>query len=117
MRHRTIDYLRAVSRRFSLQVVKWEEAEQDDRVVLPDAWEEARISILSTQVRAALLTLAMEDRRLIELAYFHGWTHSEIAEACHIPLGTVKARLRRGLLHLKRALAQMGVTELTFSSN
>jgi DNA-directed RNA polymerase specialized sigma24 family protein len=72
MRHRTIDYLRAVSRGFSLQVFKWEESEQDDRVVLPDAWEEARISILSTQVRAALLTLAMEDRRLIELAYFHG---------------------------------------------
>ena len=117
MRHRTIDHLRAVRRRSRLQVVRWEEAEHDERVVLPDAWEEARISILGTQVRAALLTLAVEDRRLIELAYFHGWTYSEIAQEYSIPLGTVKARMRLGLLHLKRALAQMGVTELTFSSN
>ena len=117
MRHRTIDNLHAVRRRSSLRVVRWEEIEQDDRVVLSDAWEEARISILGTQVRAALLTLAMKDRRLIELAYFQGWTHSEIAQEYSIPLGTVKARMRRGLLHLKRALAHMGVTELIFSSN
>ena len=117
MRHRTIDNLLAVRRRSSLQVARWEEAKQDDRVILPDAWEEAWIFILTTQVRAALLTLTMEDRRLIELAYFHGWAHSEIAEECHIPIGTVKARMRRSLLHLKRALAHMGVTELIFSSN
>lgn len=116
MRHRTIDNLRAVRRRSILQVVKWEETEHDDRVVLPDAWEEARRSLLGTQVRAALLTLAMKDRRLIELAYFQGWIHSEIAQEYNIPIGTLKARMRRGLLHLKRALAQMGVTELTFSS-
>ena len=103
VRHRTIDNLHAVRRRSSLQVVRWEESEQDDRVVLPDAWEEAWISILGTQVRAALLTLAMEDRRLIELAYFQGWTQSEIAQEYSIPLGTVKARMRLGLLHLKRA--------------
>ena len=117
MRHRTIDNLRAVRRRSRLQVVRWEEAEYDERVVLTDAWEEASISILSIQVRAALLTLAMEDRRLIELAFFHGWTYTEIAQEYSIPLGTVKARMRRGLLHLKRALAHMGVTELIFSSN
>jgi len=117
MRHRTIDNLRAVRRRSRLQVVRWEEAEYDERVVLPDAWEEASISILSIQVRAALLTLAMQYCRLIEIAFFHGWTYTEIAEECHIPLGTVKARMHRGLLHLKRALAHMGVTELIFSSN
>ena len=117
MRHRTIDNLRAVCRRSRLQVVRWEEAEYDERVVLTDAWEEANISILSIQVRAALLTLAMQDCRLIELVYFQGWTHSEIAQEYSIPLGTVKARMRLGLLHLKQALAHMGVTELTFSSN
>jgi DNA-directed RNA polymerase specialized sigma24 family protein len=98
-------------------VARWEEAKQDDRVVLPDAWEEVWIFILTTQVRVALLTLTMEDRRLIALAYFHGWAHSEIALEYSIPLGTVKARMRRSLLHLKRALAQIGVTELTFSSS
>jgi DNA-directed RNA polymerase specialized sigma24 family protein len=40
-----------------------------------------------------------------------GWTHSEIAEGCQKPLGTVKARMRLGLQHMKRALAQMGINE------
>jgi len=35
----------------------------------------------------------------------------EVAEGCQLPLGTVKARMRLGLLHLKRALEQMGVSE------
>jgi len=38
----------------------------------------------------------------------YGWTHTEIAEGCQLPLGTVKARMRLGLLQLKRALEQMG---------
>lgn len=48
--------------------------------------------------RAALPALPMEDRRLIEFAYCHGWTQSEIAEECNIPLGTVKARMHGDLL-------------------
>jgi RNA polymerase sigma-70 factor (ECF subfamily) len=48
---------------------------------------------------------------VIELAYFQGWTHSEISAGCQLPLGTVKARMRLGLLHLKRELAQRGVNE------
>ena len=69
-------------------------------------------SIQSEQVRAALMQLPTEQRMVIELAYFQGWTHSEIAAGCQIPLGTVKARMRLGVMHLKRALAQMGITEL-----
>jgi RNA polymerase sigma-70 factor (ECF subfamily) len=49
---------------------------------------------------------------VIELAYFQGWTHTEIAEGCLIPLGTVKARMRLGLKHLKRGLEKMGVNEM-----
>ncbi len=48
---------------------------------------------------------------MIELAYFQGWTHTEIAEGVQIPLGTVKARLRLGLIHLKHALEQVGMDE------
>jgi RNA polymerase sigma-70 factor (ECF subfamily) len=48
---------------------------------------------------------------VIELAFFQGWTHSEIAEGCHLPLGTVKTRIRSGLLQLKRILEQTGLTE------
>ena len=110
--HRTIDYLRAARRRSTLKETTWEEAEQDDRTAFPDVWDEAWRSIQSTQVRAALMNIPTEQRMVIELAYFQAWTHSEISAGCQIPLGTVKARMRLGLLHLKRELAQMGVNEL-----
>src|SRR5229473_5226671 len=108
--HRTIDYLRAVRRRSTMKQATWEEVEQDERTAFPDVWDEAWRSVQSAQVRAALMHIPPEQRMIIELAYFSGWTHSEIAKGCQLPLGTVKARIRIGLLHLKRALEQMGVT-------
>lgn len=110
--HRTIDYLRGVRRRSVLQQATWEEVERDERTAQPDAAEGALKAIQSEQVRIALMKLPTEQRMVIELAYFQGWTHSEIAEGCQIPLGTVKARMRLGVMHLKRVLAQMGITEL-----
>ena len=110
--HRTIDYLRAVRRRSTLKEATWEEVEQDERTAFPDVWDEAWRSVQSAQVRAALMHIPIEQRMVIELAYFQGWTHSEIAEGCKIPLGTVKARMRLGLIHLKRVLQQMGVDEI-----
>src|SRR6266480_7550 len=93
--HRTIDYLRAVRRRAGLKEVTWEEVELDERTAFPDVWEEALRSVQSEQLRAALMNIPSEQRMVIELAYFQGWTHSEIAEGCEIPLGTVKARRRQ----------------------
>ncbi|HVB23921.1 MAG TPA: sigma-70 family RNA polymerase sigma factor [Ktedonobacteraceae bacterium] len=110
--HRTIDYLRAVRRRSTMKETTWEEVEQDERMAFPDVWDEAWRSVQSAQVRSALMNIPTEQRMVIELAYFQGWTHSEISAGCQIPLGTVKARMRLGLLHLKRELAQMGVNEL-----
>ncbi len=110
--HRAIDYLRGVRRRAVLKEATWEEVERDERTAQPDAEEGALKSIQSEQVRAALMKLPTEQRMVIELAYFQGWTHSEIAEGCQIPLGTVKARMRLGVIHLRRVLAQMGITEL-----
>ena len=110
--HRTIDYLRAVRRRAGLKEVTWEEVELDERTAFPDVWEEALRSVQSAQLRAALRNIPSEQRMVIELAYFQGWTHSEIAAGCEIPLGTVKARMRLGLSRLKGLLAQMGVDEM-----
>ena len=110
--HRTIDYLRSVRRRSVMKEATWEEVEQDDRAAVPDVWDEAWQSIQSSQVRAALMDIPTEQRMVIELAYFQGWTHTEIAEGCLIPLGTVKARMRLGLKHLKRGLEKMGVNEM-----
>jgi RNA polymerase sigma-70 factor (ECF subfamily) len=61
-------------------------------------------------VRRALGTLPGEQRRVLELAYFSGFTQTEIAEAIDAPLGTVKGRMRLGLRKLRHELGREGVT-------
>jgi DNA-directed RNA polymerase specialized sigma24 family protein len=58
------------------------------------------------------MQIPLEQRSVIALAYVQGWTQSEIAQANGIPLGTVKARMRLGFLHLKQAFDRMGFIEL-----
>lgn len=55
-------------------------------------------------VRRAVRHLNDEQRQAVELAFFDGLTHTEIAEKLSIPLGTIKTRIRQGLVHLKEAL-------------
>ena len=56
------------------------------------------------QVRGALGELPPDQRQVIELAYFGGFTHSQIAEMLKLPAGTVKGRMRLGLTKLRLAL-------------
>ena len=58
----------------------------------------------SRAVRGALSALPAEQRQVIELAYFGGFTHSQIAEMLGTPVGTVKGRMRLGLTKLRLAL-------------
>ena len=58
----------------------------------------------ATAVRSALGQLAPEQQKAIELAFFSGLTQLEIAAKLNEPLGTIKARIRRGLLKLKETL-------------
>lgn len=111
LHHRTIDHLRRSRRHSTFQEAPLDEIELDGSIASPDVWDEAWQSIKSSQVRAALMKIPTEQRLVIELAYFQGWTHTEIAEGTQIPLGTVKARMRLGLIHLKQVLAQMGMDE------
>jgi RNA polymerase sigma-70 factor (ECF subfamily) len=60
------------------------------------------------RVRGALLDLPGDQRRVIELAYFGGFTHTEIARMLDLPAGTVKGRMRLGLAKLRVALSAAG---------
>ena len=108
IRHRAIDYLRKMRSRQDFKTTPIDELEYDDELATPDVWEEAWRSMQGAQIRNALKLLSAEQRMVIELAYFQGWTHVEIAEGYHIPLGTVKARMRLGLIRLRRIFEQMG---------
>jgi RNA polymerase sigma-70 factor, ECF subfamily len=110
--HRAIDYLRSMRSRGGNNKVPLDDIEHEESMAVPDVWDQAWLNIQGTQVRTALLQLSQEQRQVIELAYFQGWTHSEIAEGCKLPLGTVKARMRLGLLRLRRILQEMGVEGL-----
>jgi RNA polymerase sigma-70 factor (ECF subfamily) len=57
------------------------------------------------KVRGALQTMPSPQRSALEMAYFEGLTHAEIADKTGEPLGTIKTRIRTGLLSLRKVLA------------
>jgi RNA polymerase sigma-70 factor (ECF subfamily) len=60
-----------------------------------------------TSMRAALAQLTPERRHLVSLAFLHGMSHQEIADALRLPLGTVKSHVRRALSQLRESLEAM----------
>jgi RNA polymerase sigma-70 factor (ECF subfamily) len=104
VRNRAIDLLRrevARGPRLSLDVGHREEGVSAERTdVEAFRQEEAR------EVRGALAVLPTNQLRVIELAYFGGLTHSEIAEILGMPVGTVKSRMRLGMEKIRTQLAE-----------
>jgi RNA polymerase sigma-70 factor, ECF subfamily len=72
----------------------------------PEIWEQVWKTEQSTFIRKALMHLPVEQGLVIELGYFHGYTHQEIAKQQQIPLGTVKGRMRLGLQKIKLLLQE-----------
>jgi len=66
-----------------------------------EAFAETWRNTQSEQVREALSTLPKEQLKILELAYFSGYTHVQIAELLNVPLGTVKGRMRLGLQKMR----------------
>ncbi len=103
-RNKAIDRLRSAQRRHRLKdEVERESSLFEHRGTSPgrDSVEKVYVSEQGTLVRDAVMQLSKEQRQAIEMAFFGGLTQNEIASRLHEPLGTVKARIRRGMIRLK----------------
>jgi RNA polymerase sigma-70 factor (ECF subfamily) len=104
-RNRSIDRLRSRQRRSRLLEELRGESPPDTEIFSAPAEAEGRLgSEDAAAVRSAVNSLPAEQRQAIELAFFGGLTHAEIATAVGEPLGTIKARIRRGMLKLRDSL-------------
>jgi len=102
-RNRSIDRLRARQRRSSvLEEMTEETANHPAASQLQNEFALSEEEL--TSVRASVKSLPPDQRQAIEMAFFGGLTHAEIAGALNEPLGTVKARIRRGMLKLRESL-------------
>ncbi len=104
-RNKSIDRLRSAQRRYRLH----DEVERETEIMeqtpdrsSPDAVDTSEHSKI---VHSAVMQLSKEQRQAIELAFFSGLTQAEIAEKLNEPLGTVKARIRRGMMRLKEIIS------------
>jgi len=96
--NRGIDQLRSLaSRRRTQQKIEASAPRSQPSEAFTQSWRNSQ----REQVREALKTLPPEQLKVLELAYFSGYTHVEIARLLDLPLGTVKGRMRLGLKKIK----------------
>lgn len=102
-------WLAVIARHRAIDALRRRRPEKDiaDVVVSvePDLATEADRSRILGRIRAALQTMPPPQRSALEMAYFEGLTHVEIAEKTGEPLGTIKTRIRTGLVSLRKVLA------------
>ena len=102
-RNRCIDRLRARQRRARV-LVELENGVQVEQAVDPVGYEPEMSQDELEELRSAIDSLSADQRQAIEMAFFGGLSHHEIADALDEPLGTIKARIRRGMLKLRETL-------------
>ena len=99
-RNRAIDRIRG-SRRF-------ENVDDLQLANSSDMGTEAARNMMMAKVRMVVDTLSPDQRRTLEMAFFEGQTHAEIAAKTGQPLGTVKTRIRSALISIRKALEVSG---------
>lgn len=103
-RRRSIDFLRRQGRQPGFEPLTAAES-----IPLPDL-EKASVSFDLETVKSSVADLPSDTRELFHLFFDNGFTHPEIAEKTGLPLGTVKTRLRRGLITLRNQLRRVGIS-------
>ena len=106
-RNRALDRVRSNRSRVAFDVSIDEAVHEPS---LSDTWSEVAAELTRQQVRQALDELPAEQRQTLELAYFGGYSQTEISRAMDVPLGTVKGRARLGLARLRGQLTAVGQT-------
>lgn len=99
-RSRAIDRLRSLGARDRLAISVEREASEE----VGDAVTDVILSERGKVVRDTLAELPEDQRQVLLLAYFDGFTQSEIAKRLDLPLGTVKTRMRSGMIKLREML-------------
>lgn len=103
-RNKAIDRLRATQRRGRLQNSLERDVGSSEQFDARSSFDAVDLLEKGKLVGEALRKLPSEQREALDLAFFSGLTQSEIAEHLSEPLGTIKARIRRGMLKLKSLL-------------
>jgi RNA polymerase sigma-70 factor (ECF subfamily) len=106
-RTRAIDKLRARRARSGPQTIDDPRAVEEVPAARPDAASELLDAEAARQVQRALAELPLLQRIAVELAYYEGLTQREVADRLEEPLGTVKTRIRMGIMKLRDALAEV----------
>ncbi len=104
-RNKAIDRLRSTVRRNRLQDDVEREAETFEQFDDRSSFDAVASGETSKLVREAIQKLSKDQREAIELAFFSSLTQTEIAERLGEPLGTIKARIRRGMMKLKDVIS------------
>jgi RNA polymerase sigma-70 factor (ECF subfamily) len=104
-RHKAIDRLRSQQRKGALHDRIEQETKIFEEHTGNGSLEEVESAEKSRLVRDALRRLSRSQRQAIEMAYFDGLTQAQIAGKLALPLGTVKARIRRGMMRLREIIA------------
>ena len=105
VRNRAIDFLRSRAGK-APKLTFDDDAVLEQRPAAERTEEEALRRETATEVRGAIGNLPGEQAKVIELAYFGGFSHSEIAQMLNLPMGTVKGRMRLGLEKIRGDLAE-----------
>ena len=105
-RSRALDRLRARSR--NQKRLREQSLDENARVGSENPLEDISQLERSHEVRQALQQLSSNEQEVLKMAYYQGFSQSEIATRLDIALGTVKSRSRRGLLKLRQALVNLG---------